>query len=132
MSGINGIPTLYEPSGVQFAPPQRTTSQESLKSTTPTTQGSLSASSTFGDVQADFTESTDPKENSNVSYNMNHNLKSSLTELLNSKAVREDHKMRAWAQTRLMEAERELRRQRRRRPALTIHVDAANERSCPE
>lgn len=69
---------------------------------------------------------------SNVFYNMNHNLKSSLTELLNSKAVREDHKMRSWAQTRLMEAERELRRQRRSKPFLAVHIDVADGGRSPD
>lgn len=47
-----------------------------------------------------------------------NDLKSCLMELLNSDAVRSDSKMRAWVQTRLMDAELELKRQRRRKRSL--------------
>lgn len=53
-------------------------------------------------------------------YSTNHNLKSSLTDLLNCKAVRENDQMRAWVQTRLMEAERELKRQRRKKLSVPV------------
>ncbi|KAH8671671.1 hypothetical protein BX600DRAFT_434769 [Xylariales sp. PMI_506] len=46
---------------------------------------------------------------------VNEGIKRALTELLNSEAVRTDRNMRTWVQTRLMEAERELRTGRRRR-----------------
>lgn len=42
-----------------------------------------------------------------------YDLKSTLTELLNSGVIRRDEKMRVWCQTKLMEAELELKRQRR-------------------
>lgn len=46
---------------------------------------------------------------------VNEGIKRALTELLNSEAVRKDHTMRTWVQTRLMDTERELRTGRRRR-----------------
>ena len=48
-------------------------------------------------------------------HDTNHEIKATLTNLLNCEAVRNDNKMRLLVQTRLMEAELELRRQRRRR-----------------
>jgi hypothetical protein len=42
-------------------------------------------------------------------------IKATLTELLNCAEVRAEPEMRAWVQERLMEAEQEIRRQRRRR-----------------
>ncbi|TKA37268.1 hypothetical protein B0A54_11253 [Friedmanniomyces endolithicus] len=59
-------------------------------------------------------------------YDVNHNIKSTLTELLNCEAVRHDHTMRLWVQTRLLDAEQELKRQRRRRnslPSITLISD---------
>ncbi|KAK3074072.1 hypothetical protein LTR53_003784 [Teratosphaeriaceae sp. CCFEE 6253] len=61
-------------------------------------------------------------------YDVNHDIKSTLTELLNCEAVRHDGKMRLWVQTRLFDAESELKRQRRRRvsaPGSTLDPDAA-------
>lgn len=46
---------------------------------------------------------------------VNLEIKSTLTELLNNPSVRKDCKYRSWVQTRLMDAERELRGARRRR-----------------
>ncbi|KAK0859594.1 hypothetical protein LTS02_009117 [Friedmanniomyces endolithicus] len=61
-------------------------------------------------------------------YDVNHNIKSALTELLNCEAVRHDHTMRLWVQTRLLDAEQELKRQRRRRVSLpTITLSPAGE-----
>ncbi|PHH70614.1 hypothetical protein CDD82_7016 [Ophiocordyceps australis] len=48
-------------------------------------------------------------------FDVNEGIKRALTELLNSDVVRGDKSMRMWAQTRLMETERELRTRRRRR-----------------
>ncbi|TKA80493.1 hypothetical protein B0A55_02303 [Friedmanniomyces simplex] len=56
-------------------------------------------------------------------YDVNRNIKSTLTELLNCDAVRHDHKMRLWVQTRLLDAEHELKRQRKKRvsiPTITL------------
>ena len=56
-------------------------------------------------------------------YDINYDIKSTLTELLNCEAVRHDGKMRLWVQTRLHDAEKELKRQRKRRvssPSVTF------------
>lgn len=99
----------------------------SSESTVQTGQGSQSNSFHSENLQAGSTKSYSLDQSSHVSYDVNHNLKSSLTELLNSQAVREDEKIRVWAQTRLLEAERELRRQRRRRAVPTIQVSLDGE-----
>jgi len=46
--------------------------------------------------------------------NVNQQIKSTLTELLNCESVRGDRRYRMWVQTRLMDAERELKRDRTR------------------
>jgi hypothetical protein len=46
---------------------------------------------------------------------VNLQIKSTLTELLNCENVRNDGRYRMWVQTRLMDAEKELRGERRRR-----------------
>jgi hypothetical protein len=56
-------------------------------------------------------------------YEINRQIKSTLTELLNCEGVKEDKAKRTWVQERLMGAELELRRQRRRRSS-GIHGDA--------
>ncbi|KAG6041466.1 hypothetical protein E4U41_004200 [Claviceps citrina] len=48
-------------------------------------------------------------------FDVNESIKRALTELLNCDAVRSNDVMRMWAQTRLMETEKELRSGRRRR-----------------
>jgi hypothetical protein len=45
---------------------------------------------------------------------LNRQIVATLTELLNTESVRSDEKSRAWIQERLMEAEHQNRRQRRR------------------
>jgi hypothetical protein len=45
---------------------------------------------------------------------VNQQIKSTLTELLNCESVRGDRRYRMWVQTRLMDAERELKRDRAR------------------
>ncbi|KAF2160542.1 hypothetical protein M409DRAFT_28926 [Zasmidium cellare ATCC 36951] len=57
-------------------------------------------------------EAPSPSEERKL-YTINHEIKTTLTDLLNCDAVRNDTKMRLWIQTRLMDAERELKRQRR-------------------
>lgn len=49
----------------------------------------------------------------NKLFDVNHEIKTTLTDLLNCESVRNDGKMRLWIQTRLMDAEMELKRQRR-------------------
>jgi len=51
----------------------------------------------------------------NEQYDANQDIKSTLTQLLNCDAVKMDPTMRQWVQTRLMEIEMELKRQRRRK-----------------
>lgn len=46
-------------------------------------------------------------------YHVNQQIKTTLTELLNCESVKRDRLYRAWVQTRLMEAERELKQGRR-------------------
>jgi len=48
-------------------------------------------------------------------YEINQQMKATLTELLNTDAVKNDDKFRFWIQGRLMDTEAEMRRQRRRR-----------------
>lgn len=45
---------------------------------------------------------------------INHQMKATLTELLNHESVKGDDKFRHWVQERLIDAEMELRKQRRR------------------
>ena len=45
---------------------------------------------------------------------VNQQIKSTLTELLNCESVRGDRRYRMWVQTRLMDAERELKKERTR------------------
>lgn len=51
-------------------------------------------------------------------YEINHKIKALLTELLNCDSVKQDKMYRAWVQARLMDAEHELKRQRRRRSSV--------------
>jgi len=45
---------------------------------------------------------------------INHQIVATLTELMNTECIRNDEKQRAWIQERLMEAEHQIRRERRR------------------
>jgi len=54
-------------------------------------------------------------EESQKLYEINQQIKATLTELLNTDSVKADDKFRVWLQGRLMDAEVEMRRQRRRR-----------------
>jgi len=47
-------------------------------------------------------------------YEINQQIKATLTELLNTESVRSDEKYRAWIQERLMDAEHQIRKRRRR------------------
>ncbi|KAG6005970.1 hypothetical protein E4U21_007463 [Claviceps maximensis] len=66
---------------------------------------------TILDEETLFEISTEEQRLSDV----NESIKRALTELLNCDAVRSNNTMRMWAQTRLMETEKELRSGRRRR-----------------
>ncbi|EME42688.1 hypothetical protein DOTSEDRAFT_81483 [Dothistroma septosporum NZE10] len=60
-----------------------------------------------------------PNHEQSKHYNIDHDLKTTLTDLLNCDAVRSDPKLRLSIQSRLMESERELKRQRRCRQRQT-------------
>jgi len=57
-------------------------------------------------------ESSEPPAERTL-YELNHQIKTTLTELLNCDFVKHDKLFRAWVQGRLMDAEHELKRQRR-------------------
>lgn len=52
---------------------------------------------------------------------INHQIVATLTELLNTDSVRSDEKHRAWIQERLMDAEHQIRRERRRHSSIASH-----------
>ncbi|QDS78097.1 hypothetical protein FKW77_003973 [Venturia effusa] len=52
-------------------------------------------------------------------YEINQQIKSTLTELLNCDGVKHDRIFRAWVQSRLMEAEHQLKKQRRRKSSIS-------------
>jgi hypothetical protein len=54
-------------------------------------------------------------------YELNQRIKTTLTELLNCESVKHDKDYRAWVQSKLMDAEHELKRQRRRRSSVVGH-----------
>ena len=58
----------------------------------------------IGEIEEDETKLKD----------VNQQIKSTLTELLNCESVRGDRRYRMWVQTRLMDAERELKQDRTR------------------
>jgi len=60
-------------------------------------------------------------------YDINADIKSTLTDLLNCDAIRKDSKMRLWVATRLMDAELELKRQRKRRRSMPTIVLSPSE-----
>ncbi|KAI9678389.1 MAG: hypothetical protein M1822_008035 [Bathelium mastoideum] len=63
----------------------------------------------------DQDETDDSEEEDQKLYDINRQIKYTLTDLLNCDSTRTDPKFRAWVQSRLMDAEMELRRQRKRR-----------------
>lgn len=60
-------------------------------------------------------------------YEINQQIKLTLTELLNCDGVKHDKMFRAWVQTRLMEAEHQLKRQRRRRSSMSPEIKRTHE-----
>jgi len=65
---------------------------------------------------------TDGQEESHKLYEINQQIKATLTELLNTDSVKQDDKFRVWVQGRLMDAELEMRRQRRRRSSVDREI----------
>lgn len=55
-------------------------------------------------------------------YEINQQIKSTLTELLNCDEVKHDKMFRAWVQTKLMEAEHQLKKQRKRRSSISPEI----------
>jgi len=55
-------------------------------------------------------------------YEINQQIKATLTELLNTDSVRNNEKYRLWIQGRLMDAEKQMRRQRRRRSSVDREI----------
>lgn len=53
-------------------------------------------------------------------YEINQQIKTTLTELLNCDSVKHDKAFRAWVQSKLMDAEHELKKQRRRRSSASV------------
>lgn len=51
-------------------------------------------------------------------FEINQQIKATLTELINCEDVKHDKKFRAWVQVKLMEAEHELKRQRKRKSSV--------------
>jgi len=52
-------------------------------------------------------------------YQINQQIKSTLTELLNCESVKHDKLFRAWVQTKLMDCEHQIKRQRKRRSSVS-------------
>lgn len=61
-------------------------------------------------------------DDSHKLYEINQRIKATLTGLLNTDSVRNDDKFRTWIQGRLMDAEMEMRRQRRRRSSIDREI----------
>ncbi|KAF2195351.1 hypothetical protein K469DRAFT_681675 [Zopfia rhizophila CBS 207.26] len=55
-------------------------------------------------------------------YEINQQIKATLTDLLNTESVRSDEKYRAWIQDRLMDAEHQMRKQRRRKSSVDREI----------
>jgi hypothetical protein len=55
-----------------------------------------------------------------ILYQINQQIKTTLTDLLNCDSVKHDKALRAWVQDRLMDAEHELKKQRRRRSSASV------------
>ncbi|EMC95670.1 hypothetical protein BAUCODRAFT_498685 [Baudoinia panamericana UAMH 10762] len=137
VSSTDSSPTLGgRQSFSQMSPP---TFALPKPATTPTMRKSNSRSPSMSPIPEDGTLDV-PEAYHAVSFSpdedrlfgVNHDIKSTLTDLLNCEAVRNDSRMRMWVQTRLMDAELELKRQRRRRvstPAIVLSPsDGGDER----
>ncbi|KAF2435968.1 hypothetical protein EJ08DRAFT_645005 [Tothia fuscella] len=61
------------------------------------------------------TPTSDSTEDEALLYEVDNQIKTTLTELLNCESVKHDKTFRAWVQSKLMDAEHELKQQRRRR-----------------
>ncbi|KAK3078826.1 hypothetical protein LTS18_006527 [Coniosporium uncinatum] len=68
-----------------------------------------------------FSSSIEDREDDARLYQVNKQIKSTLTDLLNNESVKHDDKFRSWVQRQLMEAEMEMKRQKRRRSSADKH-----------
>ena len=88
-------------------------------SSSPSTPPSLPFSThTIGTIPEEVEERDDLDdidEDEQKLYDINKQIKHTLTDLLNCDSTRNDSKFRAWVQSRLMDAEVELRQHRKRR-----------------
>jgi hypothetical protein len=99
-------PTYYRPSYASAW------SAEPSYTTYPTTTEPIAAQPRIGHRHS----IDDPhSEDAHKLCEINQEMKATLTELLNTESVRSDEKYRAWIQARLMDAEHQIRQQRRRR-----------------
>lgn len=55
-------------------------------------------------------------------FDINQQIKATLTELINCEDVKHDKKFRTWVQAKLMEAEHELKRQRKRKSSVDVET----------
>lgn len=96
--------------------PKQTSSQSSSFQTT----SSYPMASTWSPSHstATISQSADTAGRASL-FEINQQIKSTLTELLNCDGVKHDRIFRAWVQTRLMEAEHQLKKQRRRRSSIS-------------
>ncbi|KAF2722388.1 hypothetical protein K431DRAFT_338207 [Polychaeton citri CBS 116435] len=143
-SSVETSPTLQARNGPlssmpAFALPRPVTSQRSRRrhgsSRSPTVDPIpehhvMHAAATFRGRHSSSSPS-DSIENDQL-FQINHDIKTTLTDLLNCEAVRHDSAMRLWVQTKLMDAELELKRQRKRRisaPSIVVSpVDEGDRR----
>ncbi|KAF1979929.1 hypothetical protein BU23DRAFT_595047 [Bimuria novae-zelandiae CBS 107.79] len=104
------------------------TSTPEHRSPAPSPQTSFSSSSNWS-AEPEYTSNPIPVQQSAAGhrhsisdledahklFEINKEIKATLTELLNTESVRSDSQYRQWIQGRLMDAEQQIRRQRRRR-----------------
>ncbi|KAI9836872.1 MAG: hypothetical protein M1819_001037 [Sarea resinae] len=94
---------------------RRSSSITSTSSISPSTSSSQASPSSFAPLhRADLVEEQDGEDDERL-YDVNHQIKTVLTQLLNCDSVKHDNRFRNWVQSRLMDAEHELKQQRRRR-----------------
>jgi hypothetical protein len=102
-----------------MSPGSRSSSTSSLyssPSTSPNLNGSPFGSRTISTIpeEVEREDLVDIDEEEKL-HDISKQIKATLTDLLNSDASRNDGKFRVWVQSRLMDAEMELRRHRKRR-----------------
>lgn len=102
----------------RLCPESRSSSISSMSSspgTPPSLPFSTHAIPTIPEEVEESEERDDAEDEEQKLYDINKQIKFTLTDLLNCDSTRSDSKFRAWVQSRLMDAEMELRRHRKRR-----------------